>query len=46
MQLGPPLRIRFNENEASNLIEKAGFSVDEVKEEGLYHYMMVATPKS
>jgi ubiquinone/menaquinone biosynthesis C-methylase UbiE len=46
MQLGPPLRIRFNEKKASNLIEKAGFSVDEVKEEGLYHYMIVATPKS
>lgn len=46
MQLGPPLRIRFNEKEASSLIEKAGFSVDEVKEEGLYHYMIVATPKS
>ena len=46
MQLGPPLRIRFNEKEASNLIEKAGFSVSELKEEGLYHYMIVATPKS
>jgi ubiquinone/menaquinone biosynthesis C-methylase UbiE len=46
MQLGPPLRIRFNEKEASNLIEKAGFSVDEVKEEGVHHYMIVATPKS
>jgi ubiquinone/menaquinone biosynthesis C-methylase UbiE len=46
MQLGPPLRIRFNEKEASNLIEKAGFRIDEVKEKGLYHYMIVATPTS
>jgi ubiquinone/menaquinone biosynthesis C-methylase UbiE len=46
MQLGPPLQIRFNEKKASGLIETAGFSIDEIKKEGLYHYMVVATPKS
>jgi ubiquinone/menaquinone biosynthesis C-methylase UbiE len=46
MQLGPPLRIRFDEKEASNLIEKAGFSIGEAKKVGSYHYMIVAKPKS
>jgi len=46
MQLGPPLQIRFNEKKASDLIEAAGFSIDEIKKEGLYHYMIVATPNS
>jgi ubiquinone/menaquinone biosynthesis C-methylase UbiE len=46
MQLGPPLRIRFSERQASSIIERAGFSIDEVKKEGLYHYLIVATPKS
>jgi ubiquinone/menaquinone biosynthesis C-methylase UbiE len=45
MRLGPPLQIRFNEEEASNLIVKAGFKIDEIREEGLYHYIIVATPK-
>jgi ubiquinone/menaquinone biosynthesis C-methylase UbiE len=45
MRLGPPLQIRFNEEEASNLIVKAGFRIDEIREEGLYHYIIVATPK-
>ena len=44
MHLGPPLRIRFSEEKASNLIMTAGFKIDEIKKEGLYHYMIVATP--
>lgn len=46
MQLGPPLQIRFNEKKASGLIETAGFRIDEIKKEGPYYYMIVATPKS
>jgi len=43
--LGPPSQIRFDEKKASALIKSAGFSIDETKEEGLYHYMIIATPK-
>lgn len=46
MQLGPPLQIRFDEKKASGLIKSAGFRIDEIKKEGLYHYMVVARPKS
>jgi len=46
MDLGPPLQIRFSEEKASNLIMTAGFKIDEIKKEGLYHYLIVATPKS
>jgi ubiquinone/menaquinone biosynthesis C-methylase UbiE len=45
MQLGPPLQIRFDEKKASSLIEETGFRIDEIKKPGLYHYMIVATPK-
>jgi ubiquinone/menaquinone biosynthesis C-methylase UbiE len=46
MQLGPPLRIRFDEKKASGLIESAGFKIDEIRSEGNYHYIIMATPKS
>jgi ubiquinone/menaquinone biosynthesis C-methylase UbiE len=45
MQLGPPLQIRFSEEKASNLIEAAGFKIDNIKEEGPHHYIMLATPE-
>lgn len=44
MRLGPPLQIRFSEEKASNLIKAAGFKIGDIKEEGLYHYVIVATP--
>lgn len=44
MRLGPPLQIRFSEEKASNLIKAAGFKIDDIKVEGLYHYIIVATP--
>jgi ubiquinone/menaquinone biosynthesis C-methylase UbiE len=46
MQLGPPLQIRFDEKKASGLIESAGFKIDEIKKEGVYHYIVLAAPKS
>jgi len=46
MQVGPPLQIRFDEKKASHLIESADFEIDEIKKEGLYHYIIMATPKS
>jgi ubiquinone/menaquinone biosynthesis C-methylase UbiE len=45
MQLGPPLQIRFSEEKASSLIKAAGFKTDCIKEEGPYHYVIVATPE-
>lgn len=42
MDLGPPLRIRFSEEEATRRTKEAGFRVDEVKDSGLYHYLIVA----
>jgi ubiquinone/menaquinone biosynthesis C-methylase UbiE len=46
MGLGPPLQIRFSKKKASSLIEAAGFKIDCTRDEGLYHYIIVATPES
>jgi ubiquinone/menaquinone biosynthesis C-methylase UbiE len=46
MHLGPPLQIKFSEEKASDLIIAAGFKTDEIRKEGLYHYIIVATPTS
>lgn len=45
MKIGPPLRIRFSEEYASNLIEAAGFFVESIKEGGRYHYLIIARPE-
>ena len=42
MQFGPPLNIRFTETQAAGLLDKAGFEVEEAKEMGLYHYLILA----
>lgn len=44
MSLGPPLRIRFSEDDAVNLIERAGFKVEIVKDAPPYHYLVIAKP--
>lgn len=44
VMLGPPLRIRLNEKEASNLIETTGFKVESIEESGPYHYLIIAKP--
>ncbi len=44
MGFGPPLQIRFSEEQASELVRKTGFTVETVKEVGLYHYLMTAKP--
>jgi ubiquinone/menaquinone biosynthesis C-methylase UbiE len=41
MPFGPPERIRFSEEKASELVRQAGFTVDSVREVGPYHYIMV-----
>lgn len=42
MELGPPLRIRFSEAQAVELIERAGFKIGKIEPSGLYHYIIVA----
>jgi hypothetical protein len=44
MLFGPPLHIRFSEEHATALIEKAGFRVVQKKEAGQFQYLIVATP--
>jgi len=42
---GPPLRIRFSEEQASNLIKQAGFAVESVKDVGTNYYIVTAKPQ-
>lgn len=42
MKLGPPIAVRFSEQETANLIKKAGFNIDSIKKSGQYHYMITA----
>jgi ubiquinone/menaquinone biosynthesis C-methylase UbiE len=42
MPLGPPLKIRFSEEQAANLIKQAGFTVESVKNLGSNFYMVTA----
>lgn len=44
MHFGPPVEIRFNEEQASNLIRNAGFQIDSVKPVGSYHYVISGKP--
>ena len=43
MKIGPPLQIRFSEEQAIKLIEDAAFKIQSVEDVGLYHYMIIAT---
>lgn len=42
MDFGPPLRIRFSEDEAAALIKSAGFEIESVNDAGPYHYLIIA----
>lgn len=44
MELGPPMRIRFSQDQATSLIVKAGFKIESTTEAGLYHYLITARP--
>jgi ubiquinone/menaquinone biosynthesis C-methylase UbiE len=44
MNFGPPMTIRFSEQNAISLIRKTGFKLDAVKKSGAYHYMITAYP--
>ena len=42
---GPPVRIRFSEEQARRLIKNAGFKVESVRDAGRDHYVVVAKPQ-
>ncbi len=44
MPFGPPLKIRFSEEQAAALIREAGFQIVDVKDTGKYHYVVTAKP--
>ena len=44
--LGPPVRIRLSEEEASTLITANGFEVETIEKAGPYHYIIGAKPTS
>jgi ubiquinone/menaquinone biosynthesis C-methylase UbiE len=41
---GPPLHIRFSEEEAAHLIKQAGFTIESVKNLGSNFYIVIAKP--
>ncbi len=46
MLIGPPVQIRFSQEQAQALIEKAGFRMEDVKDLGRRHYIVTAKPSS
>jgi ubiquinone/menaquinone biosynthesis C-methylase UbiE len=44
MSFGPPVSIRFSEEYASGLMRSAGFVVTDVRDAGLFHYVVTAKP--
>jgi ubiquinone/menaquinone biosynthesis C-methylase UbiE len=44
MPLGPPLKIRFSEEQAANLIKQAGFTIESVNDLGSNFYIVTAKP--
>ena len=44
--IGPPVRIKFSEEQASNLIKQAGFTIESVKDLGSNFYIVTAKPQS
>jgi ubiquinone/menaquinone biosynthesis C-methylase UbiE len=42
MPFGPPFKIRFSEQDCVGLLKMAGFTVDNVKDAGPYHYVITA----
>ena len=44
MPFGPPVSIKFSEEYASRLIQSQGFTVANVRDVGLYHYVVTARP--
>lgn len=43
MKIGPPSEMRFSRDTATRLIIAAGFRIGTVRDEGPYHYLIIAT---
>ena len=43
---GPPVRIRFSEEQAQTLIKNAGFTVESMRDAGRDHYIVIAKPQA
>jgi ubiquinone/menaquinone biosynthesis C-methylase UbiE len=46
MPLGPPVQIRFSEEQASELIKQAGFTIESVKDVEKEFYIVTAKPQA
>lgn len=44
MRIGPPLHIRFSQQEAIELIKSARFNIARIQDAGPYHYLIIAYP--
>lgn len=44
MRIGPPLHIRFSQQEAIDLITGAQFNIVRIQDAGPYHYLIIAYP--
>ncbi len=44
MKFGPPHSIRFSEDKAQDLMGKAGFTVQNIKDVGPHHYLVMGKP--
>jgi len=44
MPFGPPVQIRFSEEQAANLIKQADFRIESIRDAGRYHYVITAKP--
>jgi ubiquinone/menaquinone biosynthesis C-methylase UbiE len=44
MAFGPPVRIRFSEEQAASLIKAAGFTIESVRDAGRNFYIVTAKP--
>jgi SAM-dependent methyltransferase len=42
MPFGPPVSIRFSEEQASGLMRSTGFTVTDISDAGPYHYVLTA----
>ena len=46
MEFGPPVQIRFSEEQASGLMHKAGLRTAAIMDAGKFHYLVIAKPQS
>jgi ubiquinone/menaquinone biosynthesis C-methylase UbiE len=44
MDYGPPVAIRFDESKAEGLIKSAGFKIEDTRDYGRRHYLVIAIP--